>query len=391
MHIGIFHERFVGRYGADRVLVILGELLQQRGHRVTLIGVRFSPAVLERFPGQTFHVPDFTANRPGERTLQTLRDAEYFVQRRLPPFDACVVGGYPFVPAIPYLRTRSPQVTFVDFGVVPTTGYPRKLTRLIEGLQADRRRWLREATHIVAISDFIAETQSRPDCDDRVPVTTVLLGADHLAGDLGHTERRASPGAPGVGHSGEASSTYRPGVVAKATAERRRTVLLLGRWEPGSYKNSQTAFDVFRSLLEFDAGAVLLVTADPGTFRVDTDLKSNVFCIGLPSDAELLKVMRVVDAGLSVSLWEGFNLPVAEMQALGKQAVAFRLAAHPEVAVVPEQLCADGEEMAAKLFHTFDPGGPPEWAVPAVLDPWREKFTWRRFGDDVCRILGPCA
>jgi hypothetical protein len=189
----------------------------------------------------------------------------------------------------------------------------------------------------------------------------------------------------------EEPSSYRPGVVAAARAAGRRTVLLLGRWEPESYKNSQTAFSVFRALLEYDPDAVLLVTARPETFRVDNDLKAGVQCIGLPSDAELFEVMRSVDAGISVSLWEGFNLPVAEMQALGKQALAFRLAAHPEVAVVPEQLCADGEEMAVKLYHTFDAGGPPDWAVPAVLGPWREKFTWRRFGDEFCRIMGRCA
>src|SRR5437588_2474250 len=132
MHIGIFAERFIGRYGADRVCVILAELLQQRGHRVTLVGVRFSRPVLERFPRQTVRVPELSPRAPEERTLRHLQEVRYYHRRHLPEFDACVVGSYPFISAIPYLRTLAPQVVFLDFGVVPTFGYPRQQARLID-------------------------------------------------------------------------------------------------------------------------------------------------------------------------------------------------------------------------------------------------------------------
>jgi glycosyltransferase involved in cell wall biosynthesis len=377
MHIGIFAERFIGRYGADRVCVILAEMFQQCGHQVTLVGVRFSRAVLERFPGQTVRVPDYTGWAPEPRTLKLLRSSRYYFRRHLPEFDACIVGGYPFVTAIPYLRTLTPQVIFLDFGVVPTAGYSPSLARLINSVRTNRRKCLRHATHIVAISDFIAEDQSRPDCDNRVPVSTVLLGADHLVRNIGYTEQGLAAEGP----------SYTQTKLAELKAKGRRLVLVLGRWEPGCYKNSQAAYEVLRSLLHYEPQVELLVMADHHYFQAEPPVRSNVSCIGLPSDADLLELVRNVDAGISMSLWEGFNLPVVELQHLGKQVFAFNLAAHPEVVVSPDQLCAGPEDMAVKLYDALTAEGGPAWAEPRTLGSWRERFSWQRFLKDFQRVV----
>lgn len=377
MHIGIFAERFLGRYGADRVCVILAEMLQARGHQVTLVGVRFSRAVLERFPGQAVRIPDYSHRAPEARTLKYLRRTEYYLQRHLPEFDACVVGSFPFVRAIPYLRTLAPQVIFLDFGVVPRGGYPRQVLRLLDELTRNRRRYLRHCTDVVAISSFIAEDQSRKDCDGLVEVTPILLGADHLVSRLGYTEKDPPRREPSLALR----------TLERLKGEGRKLVLKLGRWEPGCYKNSQAAYDVLRSLLHYEPDAVLLVMADPLTFKPAPGLENHVACIGLPSDADLLEVTRGIDAGISVSLWEGFNLPIAELQYLEKPAFAFRLAAHPEVVVSPDQLCDGVEDMAIKLWETLRAGGRPAWAEPAVLGPWRAKFSWQRFVQDFSRVV----
>ena len=82
----------------------------------------FSPPVQERFARQTVRVPEVPPRASEERTLRYLQEVRYFHRRHLPAFDACVVGSYPFIRAIPYLRTLAPQVVFLDFGVVPTFG-----------------------------------------------------------------------------------------------------------------------------------------------------------------------------------------------------------------------------------------------------------------------------
>jgi hypothetical protein len=386
MHVAIFAERFIGRYGADRVLVIIAEQLRRAGHRVTLFGIRFSASVLERFSGHTVRLPDVGARAPEARTLDWLRRNQPFLARHLPPFDVCVVGGYPFVCAIPYLRRLAGRVLFVDFGVVPTFGYGRELTALIEGLKAHRRENLRHANTIVAISSFVAQDQSVPDCRGQAEVVPILLGADHLASGLGTTlEDDPKAGAPGGVPPREKSRAL--ATVEWLRAEGRKLILAQGRWEPGCYKNSQAALAVLRSLVEYDGAAALLVMADPNHFRAPEDLSDKVFCIGLPSDADLLAVTRDVDAGVSVSLWEGFNLPVVELQYLEKEVFAFRLAAHPEVVVAPEQLCADTEEMAFKLYQALRADGPPAWVRGGAVGGWREKFTWRRFMSEFAPLL----
>ena len=67
---------------ADRVLIILAELLQERGHRVTLVGVHFSPAVLDRFPEQTCRVPDFSARRKSIFGDRVLPGADLLIEER---------------------------------------------------------------------------------------------------------------------------------------------------------------------------------------------------------------------------------------------------------------------------------------------------------------------
>ena len=81
-------------------------------------------------------------------------------------------------------------------------------------------------------------------------------------------------------------------------------------------------------------------------------------------------VTRAVDAGISVSRWEGFNLPVVELQYLEKHAFAYRLAAHPEVVVSGEQLCAETIAALAQVpgvagVHVFAPGGAS--SIPRIL------------------------
>jgi hypothetical protein len=385
MHIGIFAERFVGRYGADRVGVIMAEMLRQRGHRVTLIGVHFSNPVLARFSGHTLRVPNFAPKEPEAKTLRYFKNTHYYRKRHLPAFDLCIVGSYPFITAIPYLQEIAPQgVLFIDYGVVPTEGYDPYVVQMIEAVRHHRRENLRHASHIIAISDFLSREQSRPDCQDRVPVSTVLLGADHLVSRLGYTEE-ATHNLDPTQLPQERSYTLR--LLDRLRHDRRKLILVLGRWEPNCYKNSLAAFAVMRHLIDYEPDAVLLPLFPPDHFSVPPELKSHVCCLGLPSDADLLEVVRQIDAGISVSLWEGFNLPLAELQQMGKAAFAYRVGAHPEVVVSPEQLCSSPEEMGWKLYQTLAADSRPTWLDSEANLAWKDRFSWRRFLEEFLPLV----
>jgi glycosyltransferase involved in cell wall biosynthesis len=99
------------------------------------------------------------------------------------------------------------------------------------------------------------------------------------------------------------------------------------------------------------------------------------------------ELTRRIDAGISVSLWEGFNLPVAELQYQGKEVFCFDLAAHPEVVVSADQLCASSEEMAVKLYHALQDGEPPSWVRSGALETWRKQFSWKRFQNEFSQVL----
>jgi glycosyltransferase involved in cell wall biosynthesis len=163
-----------------------------------------------------------------------------------------------------------------------------------------------------------------------------------------------------------------------------KTVLCLGRWEATGYKNSAAAFEVLRHLSQ---PVALLVLEQAENIQVPSDLLGQVFPIGFPDDAELKQVMLKADAGISMSLWEGFNLPLAEMQWLGRPALAFSLAAHPEVVAHPWYLCGDAKEMAAKLEAIFRGEDLEPDTKARALDRFRAHFTWERFANSYCDLF----
>jgi len=61
------------------------------------------------------------------------------------------------------------------------------------------------------------------------------------------------------------------------------------------------------------------------------DASRDIIFAGYIPDEELQEFYSACDVYVSASLWEGFNLPLAEAQACGKPVVAFDLCSHPEV------------------------------------------------------------
>jgi glycosyltransferase involved in cell wall biosynthesis len=377
MNILICHERFLFRFGADRVLILLGKGLAELGHRVTMMGNRYDPEVLRSFAAQTVDVPSDSVPHLdlNEFTAEWLRQhwRAHFPSGADP--DVAFVGGWPFLASIPFLRETCGHVICVDFGVVPTEGYPQGMRITLEKLRGLRRANFRLASLIVAISDFIAESQSKPDSHGEAPVRSVLLGADHVEQPVWPASRV---------HAATGESLL---LVSKLRREQRKLVLCLGRWEPGCYKNSEAAFEIMRRLRRTFPDSALVVLEQPEKCKVPLDLEGAVFPIGFPDDVGLVGLMKQVDLGITLSLWEGFNLPLAEMQWVGRPALAFDLAAHPEVIAHPWYLCRDNEEMAAKAVEVLGGGGPDPVQRCRALERFHSYFRWRRFVQDYHQIL----
>lgn len=378
MRVLLCNERFLFRFGVDRVLLLYGNELTRRGHSVSVMANHFDRAVVEEFAQEVVQVPSageyIAANEFTAEWLDENWDRIFTVDTAP---DVVVVGGWPFLTAIPVFRARGVRVVFNDYGVVPLDNYDGGHRQVLEHLVALRRRFMPECDAVVAISDFIAETQSRFD-GEGADVSSILLGADHLANGV-WTSANASTASS---NSNQLVRTIRK------EAGTRPIVMNLGRWEPGCYKNSEFVFEFVDRLRQAGADCLVLILADPDTADIPTSYKDSIKPIGFPDDAVLQACMGVADIGISVSLWEGFNLPLAEMQWLAKPVLCFDVGAHPEVVAHPWFLCTSGAEMADKAAALLVGKGldSEEWSQ--AIDAFRNRLTWLRTIDELeARLL----
>jgi glycosyltransferase involved in cell wall biosynthesis len=362
MNVLVCSERFLFRFGADRVLLLLAQHLKGLGHRVALAGSHFDADSRALFGSQIVVIPgsdDYL--HLNEQTAEWLTAGWDSLCDAVGTPDLAIVGGWPFFAALPLLRERCASLV-MDFGAVPLDGYSSEQVIVQQKLRSLRVRHLPAASMIVAISQFIADTQSIPEAAG-VPVRTLLLGADHIESQMWR-----GGSAPGAGARR----------AAQLRADGCPVLLNLGRWEPGCYKNSEAAFDLMREVCDRHSRAVLLVLADAAEVSVPLDLRNVVLPIGRPGDLELKEIMRGTDLGVTLSRWEGFNLPLAEMQWLGRRVLALDAGAHREVIVDPGSLCHSPSEMAAKVNDILSGPSSERELAPHALATFRSRFGWNR-------------
>ncbi|KRW66834.1 glycosyl transferase family 1 [Pseudomonas sp. TTU2014-105ASC] len=375
MHLIICNERLLFRFGVDRVLLLLAQGFKAAGWRITLITQRADHDVLCGISDDIHILPMAAAPHADldRRSSAWLQEHRHLI---LPPGPApagtvALIGGWPFYSAIALFRQWGVVPVALDCGGVPYDDMQGQARRTQELLRTRRREYFPEARAITPISDFIARTQSRPDAGPagEAEIVTIHLGADHLATTSMLWQRDTAA------------------VGADSPAEAPQ-VLNLGRWETGNYKNSEALFDLARSLLPTHPDLRFGVLASTAELQVPEDLQGGIVPLGHPSDAELAQLMGAATLGISVSRWEGFNLPLAEMQQLGRPVLVLDLGAHPEVVAAPEQLCRDERELAVKAAQVLDGAllSGPDWEQ--ALARFRATFTWERTIEAYLQLCG---
>jgi hypothetical protein len=94
LHICICNERFLPRFGVDRILVLLAEHLQAQGHRVSFACLRYDVEVLRRITTEIYVI-----DPPEDREFVAID--EYASEFMIPllkseAIDVVVTGGWPF-------------------------------------------------------------------------------------------------------------------------------------------------------------------------------------------------------------------------------------------------------------------------------------------------------
>ncbi|NLW48654.1 MAG: glycosyltransferase [Firmicutes bacterium] len=368
MKILVCNERFLFRFGVDRALLILSKGLKDAGHSITIMANTMDYEVVESLADQIITVPtDCDYLNLNEYTLDWLQvnwDKQFNAKTKP---DIAIIGGWPFFNSIPFFESRGVKVVFFDCGAVPTDGFEGGALIIQKKLRKLRKTYIQQGSLVTAISNFICTSQSIMDGANEIPVKTIHLAADHMDMELWLGLKTTSK-------STEDSFQH----INKLKEQGKKIILCLGRWEPDCYKNSQAALEFIRKLHKKHSNIVLLVLAEQDDLDVDEDLKELIIPIGFPDDNELQNIMKTADLGISYSLWEGFNLPLAEMQWLGKPVLTFNVAAHPEVIVHNWFLCADLDEMVDKAYLIMVGQGIDSEHYKEAFKQFSQYFKWER-------------
>ncbi len=377
MRILICNERFLFRFGVDRVLLLLGHFWKQQGHEIVMMGNRLDAAAVGRCSDRFIPIPMaenyFNGN---EFTLQYLKKhwKEWFTPDNSP--DVAFIAGWPFYQCIGFLRKKCGYAFFHDHGKVPTDGMGKGQVLTQLKLATLRRENLRFSSGIIAVSKFIEETQSIPDTDGIIPTSSVLHGADHL--DL-HLWGQADLGIEKSGALEE---------LRKFQSEGYRILFQPGRWEAGNYKNSPASFELARYFRDHQEKVKIVVLSSPKEMAIPKELEDMYYCPGFLDDATMRGVMELSDAGFLPTKWEGFDLPLAEMQYVDCPMFVLNIGAHPEVAAHPYFLCETMEEMAGKISDFL--AGRSTLSTEEMRDcfaRFRKEFTWRRSAAEVMEAM----
>ncbi|WP_424363021.1 glycosyltransferase family 4 protein [Methylocystis parvus] len=372
-HILICNERIIFRYGVDRILIEMARTLVAEGWSVTFVCLRCEQDVVHAI---TPHIR-IVENTGGGDLYQVEADCARFLDENWKdiegerPIDAIVCGGWPFFHVSALGERRGVPTVFIDAGSVPHDGLNGPAMAAQRAVRRMRALSLPRFDCVLPISDFIKESQTIPDRGSSAGVHVVRLGVDHLTAKVFAANEHLSR-----------EEDFQIRRLERLVARKTALILNLGRFEAEGYKNSPASFLLLRELLrrarDADGGDYcLLLLGHADEIDVPQDLRSHVICLGAPSDDALNRVMALAHVGFSPSLWEGFNLPIGEMQILGKPAFAFNVGAHPEVILHPWFLCATVAEAAEKIERALSERLPAGVFDAKRLSAYRERFTWR--------------
>jgi glycosyltransferase involved in cell wall biosynthesis len=247
-----------------------------------------------------------------------------------------VVCGWPFL-GLPNLLSEYnlnvEKTIFIDFGLVPAS--ISDFTQI--SLRKLRMNHLTKFSQVIAISEFIMRSNSLLD------VSEVNCQAIPLSGDIsgGQESAFSSPSVP--------------------------QILLLGRPE-FNYKNAQ----IFPELIdELRKQGHPVIGKFLGTADHPLSKKPNLYSVGHPSDEELVRIMSETTCSVSLSEWEGFNLPLAEAQWLSPT-FCFSVGAHSEVVIHQNQICQNISEMIFKIGTYLDSGILPYVTQDEIKRTWQD-------------------
>jgi len=307
--IGILTERMKLGYGVDLVVHETASRLTGRGYKVMVFTGSVDPIYASvdyetvRL-GEGERLADVFSQEFFERAILSLRDSR---------IDVWIVESLPFY----YWRDSLPgPVIFVEHGTPFPELFPRDVSLSVRLARLTKRERVFSAIgpydRIVAISRFVA-SEIPSSAVDRTEI--IYNGCDHY---------------PIV--CGAAIESIRKDVGLSDT-----DVLLayVGRIDfdkqKQPYKSVDKLVEVFKRI-RADLPHVRLLLAGRADAAIEKQLADMgvIPLLNVPEE-EVALALAAADLFVSMSLWEGFDLPLCEAQFQGTPCVAMRCGAHPEL------------------------------------------------------------
>lgn len=312
MKIALLTPTFCGFSGIDRVVERQAARLAADGHSVTIFTLQ---ADMEPPPNVTLKVLGMPGSLFLQRLYRLLLPLDYSKNRRyvrlLQGFDLIYSHQYP-MNWLAWLAKRDYGIRYIyyDYGIAPPASFSGRMERIYMSLFTRfSNRTARRADGAISISRYLQQELKKD--------TGLESEVAYPAIDL----KRFHPGLDGAA------------VRQKYGLGERPVILYLGRISP--HKGIHLLIEAFSQARRQVPQAALIIvgkhTFDSYTERLQRMADGNIIFAGYVSDEEAPLYYAACDIYVSATLWEGFNLPLAEAQACGRPVIAFDLGPHPEV------------------------------------------------------------
>ena len=276
----------------------------QKGIKVEIFGIPRQP-LLERIYRLLFFLDIGKVNK---------------IVNRLQQFDEAISFLYPMtLPAMLARKRRGQRLKYVYYDV--GVAYPQLFDSFFERVYMKifgvfTKMTVKNADAAISISKFCSQELKKETGLDST-VKYVKIDAKRFNKDTAAKYKK------------EAAA------VAKKYGLTKPVLLYVGRISP--HKGVHLLLDSFK-LIRQKIPAATLVVVGKHTFpkysqqlqKIAADTGGVVFT-GFVADKELPAYYCSCDVYVTASMWEGFDIPIVEANAVGKPAVAFDVGSHPEV------------------------------------------------------------
>ena len=383
MRIGIITSWMRLGWGVDLTLHMVGSALTAFGHEVTIYTANHDGS-FARAPYKLVHTPVVPHKFFPRFEYRARRYIPFFNKE---PNDIYLIATHPYF-YYPWFLKK--PVVNCEFGIVPTIGFSWRKKAMWAYMRLTQFYLYHPAADaIMSISEF---TRRSLPWFLRGKTFPIYLGAEHY--DPTHPDRDVLFPSPLLEPDPKDPSHPREVPVDKRSEEELRwefrekhgfsksdvVGLYVGRINPidQPYKGTKELFEIVPKLQK-EFPELKWVAVGLGT-REDEELckRSGILPLLNHPDWMMRQVYAGCDFYATASKWEGFNLPLVEAQYFGKPAVAYDVAAHPEVIEAGQTgfLAKDRADFEDKLKKLIRERELREHMGKRARE-WAKKFNWR--------------